>query len=213
MSSQDIPGRRMAARYPLLNERIYAPYKIAALVEVLAEQGIAPLDSLRGSGLSVDQLDDAAVLTSVRQYAVVCRNAIELSSDPATPFRTGSRLHLAAYGMYGYALMSCLSLRDYFRLGVKYHRLATPTLTIEWREFPDRAVWTFPDAFGPNLPTSFNNSCSSSSTRSTSPICRTWPAAPARRCARASPMPRRRMPRSMPSTSVAPATSMPSSAN
>ncbi len=152
MSSQDIPGRRMAVRYPLLNERIYAPYKIAALVEVLAEQGIAPLDSLRGSGLSVDQLDDAAVLTSVRQYAVVCRNAIELSSDPATPFRTGSRLHLAAYGMYGYALMSCLSLRDYFRLGVKYHRLATPTLTIEWREFPDRAVWTFPDAFGPNLP-------------------------------------------------------------
>ncbi|WP_186109055.1 AraC family transcriptional regulator [Burkholderia gladioli] len=142
----------MAARYPLLNERIYAPYKIAALVEVLAEQGIAPLDSLRGSGLSLDQLDDAAVLTSVRQYAVVCRNAIELSSDPATPFRTGSRLHLAAYGMYGYALMSCLSLRDYFRLGVKYHRLATPTLTIEWREFPDRAVWTFPDTFGPNLP-------------------------------------------------------------
>ncbi len=140
----------MSSKYPLLNERIYAPYKIAALVEVLAEQGIAPERSLKGSGIEPDQIYDASVLTSVRQYAAVCRNAVELSSNPATPFKTGSRLHLAAYGMYGYALMSCLSLRDYFRLGVKYHRLATPTLIIEWTEYPDRAVWTFPNAFASN---------------------------------------------------------------
>ncbi|AXF14093.1 AraC family transcriptional regulator [Paraburkholderia caledonica] len=137
----------MASTRPLLNERIYAPYKIAALVEVLAEQGIAPETSLKGSGLTVDQLNDASVMTSVRQYAVVARNAVLLSRDPATPFKVGSRLHLSAYGMYGYALMSCLSLRDYFRLGVKYHRLATPTVTIEWTEYPDKAVWSFPDAF------------------------------------------------------------------
>lgn len=142
----------MSARFPLLNERIYAPYKIAALVEVLAQQGITPEESLKGSGVSADQIYEASVLTSVRQYATICRNAVNLSADPATPFKTGARLHLAAYGMYGYALMSCLSLRDYFRLGVKYHRLATPTLTIEWTEYPDRAVWTFPDAFGANLP-------------------------------------------------------------
>jgi AraC-like DNA-binding protein len=140
----------MSSKYPLLNEHIYAPYKIAALVEVLAEQGIAPEKSLKGSGIEPGQIYDASVLTSVRQYAAVCRNAIELSSNPATPFKTGSRLHLAAYGMYGYALMSCLSLRDYFRLGVKYHRLATPTLIIEWTEYPDRAVWTFPNAFASN---------------------------------------------------------------
>ncbi|SAL09389.1 AraC family transcriptional regulator [Caballeronia telluris] len=137
----------MSSKYPLLNERIYAPYKIAALVEVLAEQGIAPEDSLKGSGVKAEEIDDAATLTSVRQYAAVCKNAIQLSTDPATPFEVGSRLHLSAYGMYGYALMSCLSLRDYFRLGVKYHRLATPTVTIAWTEYPDKGVWTFPDAF------------------------------------------------------------------
>ncbi|QNB06137.1 AraC family transcriptional regulator [Herbaspirillum frisingense] len=132
---------------PLLNERLHAPYKIAALVEVLAEQGIAAADVLEGSGVTPEEIYDASVMTSVRQYATACRNAIELSCDPATPFKTGARLHLSAYGMYGYALMSCLSLRDYFKLGVKYHRLATPTLTIEWKEYPDRAVWSFPDAF------------------------------------------------------------------
>ncbi|WP_250536053.1 AraC family transcriptional regulator [Caballeronia sp. AZ10_KS36] len=137
----------MATIRPPLNERMYAPYKIAALVEVLAEQGIAPADSLRGTGLSVEALQDASVLTSIGQYATVCRNAISLSCDPATPFMVGRKLHLSAYGMYGYALMSCLSLRDYFKLGVKYHRLATPTVAIEWTEYPDRMVWTFPDAF------------------------------------------------------------------
>src|ERR1700754_611991 len=142
----------LSSTFPLLNERIYAPYKIAALVEVLAEQGIGAQESLKGSGVAPSQIYDASFLTSVRQYAAVCRNAVDLSSSPDTPFKTGSRLHLAAYGMYGYALMSCLSLRDYFRLGVKYHRLATPTLTIEWTEYPDRSVWTFPDAFASNLP-------------------------------------------------------------
>jgi AraC-like DNA-binding protein len=137
----------VSSKLPLLNERIYAPYKIAALVEVLSEQGIAPEDSLNGSGVEADKIYDASALTSVRQYGAVCRNAISLSCSPATPFIVGSRLHLAAYGMYGYALMSCLSLRDYFRLGVKYHRLATPTLTIEWTEYADEGIWTFPDAF------------------------------------------------------------------
>lgn len=139
----------MPPKMPLFNERIYAPYKIAALVEVLSEQGIAPADSLKGSGVDEDKIYDATALTSVRQYAAVCSNAVFLSKDPATPFKTGSRLHLSAYGMYGYALMSCLSLRDYFRLGVKYHSQATPTLTIEWHEYEDEAVWTFPDASNP----------------------------------------------------------------
>jgi len=136
----------LAPRLPLHNERIHAPYKIAALVEVLAEQGIAPEDTLRDTGIEAQALSDTSVLTSARQYIAVCRNALTLAADPATPFRVGSRLHLSAYGMYGYALMSCLSLRDYFRLGAKYHRLATPTLSIAWTEYPDRMVWTFPDA-------------------------------------------------------------------
>jgi len=134
------------SRMPLNNERIYAPYKIAALVEVLAEQGIAPEVSLRGSGVSPEQIHDASALTSVRQYATVCHNAVSLSCAPDTPFKVGARLHLSAYGMYGYALMSCLSLRDFFRLGVKYHRLATPTLDIQWMEHTDQVVWMFPDA-------------------------------------------------------------------
>lgn len=137
----------MRSMLPLPDERIYAPYKIGALVEVLAEQGIAAADSLNGTGIDIDKLDDPFALTSVRQYMMVCMNAVSLSRDPATPFEVGSRLHVSAYGMYGYALLSCLSLRDYFKLAVKYRRLATPPILIEWAEYSDSVVWTFPEIF------------------------------------------------------------------
>ncbi|QAR29796.1 AraC family transcriptional regulator (plasmid) [Paracoccus denitrificans] len=132
---------------PSPDERMYAPYKIAALVEVLAEQGIPAEDSLKGSGIGADELDDPYALTSVRQYMIVCMNAVSLGCNAATPFEVGTRLHVSAYGMYGYALLSCLTLRDYFRLAVQYRRLATPPLSIEWTENPDTVVWTFPNIF------------------------------------------------------------------
>lgn len=137
----------MQPALPLPDERIYAPYKISAVVEVLAEQGIAPKDALNGSGVTEDELADPYTLTSIRQFLAVCANALALSDDPATPFRVGARLRVSAYGIYGYALLSCLTLRDYFRLAVKYRRLATPPMQIEWHESGDTVAWTFPDVF------------------------------------------------------------------
>lgn len=137
----------MARKQALSDDRIYAPFKIAALVETLAEQGVDAERALAGTGLSTDQIRDRFVLTSIQQYIRVCINALRSSTDPATPFVTGRRLHLFAYGMYGYALMSCLSLRSYFQLGQKYHILATPTMSIGWEEQEDAAFWFFPDEF------------------------------------------------------------------
>lgn len=137
----------MYSGLPLPDERIYAPYKIRALVELLAEQNISPCESLAGSGVSVDDLKDPYALTSIRQFMIVCKNALSLSDDPATSFKLGSRLRVSSYGMYGYALLSCLSIRDYFRLAIKYRRLATPPMDIAWSEQDDLAIWTFPDVF------------------------------------------------------------------
>ncbi len=129
---------------PLWNEKRYVPYKIAALVEVLGEQGIAPEASLSGTGLSPASLANPETLTSIYQYHTVCRNALQLSKDPETPFRTGSRIPLSAYGMYGFALVCSPTIREYFQLAVKYHRLATPALSMSWREEGDYASWILP---------------------------------------------------------------------
>ena len=134
-------------KFQMLNERIYAPYKVAALVETLNDQGISAEESLMGSGINPTDIYDSETRTSVRQYFAVCQNAIQLSRDPATPFNVGMKIHLSAYGMYGYALICSIMVRDFFNLGVKYHRLATPTLSIQWREEPESAVWSFPEDF------------------------------------------------------------------
>jgi AraC-like DNA-binding protein len=139
---------------PLWNEKRYAPYKMAALVEVLSEQGIAPEASLAGTGLTRERLTDPETLTSVRQYITACNNALQLSKNPETPFRVGSRIPLSAYGMYGFALVCSPSIREYFQFAVKYHQLATPLLSMLWREEGSYATWvlamnpamTHPDA-------------------------------------------------------------------
>ena len=104
----------------LWNEKRYAPYKIAALVEVLEEQGIVPATSLSGTGLMPESLADPETLTSIRQYITVCRNALQFSKTPETPFRTGSQIPLSAYGMYGFALVCSPTIREYFQVAVMY---------------------------------------------------------------------------------------------
>jgi hypothetical protein len=129
---------------PLWNEKRYAPYKLIALVEVLNEQGV-PLEArLSGTGLSPESLAKPETLTSVRQYITVCHNALELSKTRETPFRTGSRIPLSAYGMYGFALVCSPTIREYFQVAVKYHRLATPLLSMSWREDGDYVSWVLP---------------------------------------------------------------------
>jgi AraC-like DNA-binding protein len=51
---------------------------------------------------------------------------------------------LSAYGMYGFALVCSPTIREYFQVAVKYHRLATPLLSMSWHEEGEYASWTFP---------------------------------------------------------------------
>ncbi len=134
-----------------VNNKIYAPYKLCALVETLSGLGVPPASILRGTGLDARVLDDPETLTSVGQYLTACRNAVSLVPDPITPFLVGRNLHLSAYGMYGYALMCSVTLRDFFEEGVKYHELATPTVVIQWREEAGAAIWSFPRLTSPEL--------------------------------------------------------------
>jgi AraC-like DNA-binding protein len=139
---------------PLWSEKRYAPYKVAALVEVLAEQGIEPEASLSGTGLTPESIGDPETRTSVRQYITVCRNALQLSKTAETPFRTGSRIPLSAYGMYGFALVCSPTIREYFHVAVKYHQLATPLLSMSWREEGEYVSWVFPMDAGVTHPDS-----------------------------------------------------------
>lgn len=127
----------------LLIKKVYSPYKIAALLAAVDRQGITADAVLKGLGVREQDLLLPELLVSIQQYVDACQNAIDAGASPSTAFETGALLHLSAYGVYGYALLSSSTIRDYFDFGVKYHPLATPMLDMTWRETDHAAIFEF----------------------------------------------------------------------
>lgn len=133
---------------PLADERVYPPYKIATVVDTLAEAGVPAEQALLRTGLQAEDLRGMALKTSIRQFMAVCRNGIAATHDASLPFRAGARMHVSSYGMYGYALLCCQTLREVTQMAVRFHRLATPTVTLRFREEDGEAVWSFDEVTG-----------------------------------------------------------------
>ncbi|MBY8829904.1 AraC family transcriptional regulator [Hephaestia mangrovi] len=133
---------------PLLNQKIFAPYKIATLIETFESRGMAVEAILARTDLTVAQVSDPHTLTSIRQYITACDNIIAAGASSITGYAVGSRLHLSAYGMYGYALICSPTMREFFDFAVRYHQLATPTLRLGWRQEGNLAIWDFAELYG-----------------------------------------------------------------
>lgn len=127
---------------------MFAPYKIATLIDTVTSHGLAADAALAGTGLSVAEVRDPHTLTSIRQYLAACDNVVRAGVELGAAFEVGSRLHLSAYGMYGYALMCSPTMRDFFDFAVRYHPLATPVQQLGWRRDGDLAIWTFTEIYG-----------------------------------------------------------------
>ncbi len=137
----------MVSPLPAIDEKVYPPYKIALLVEVLQQEGIAATETLHGSGIDATTLTLLSTHISYRQLLTVCENVLRLSSDPTIALRAGRHVHITNYGMYGYALVSSPTTRDAADFAVRYHKLATPMVTMQLREHGPVAAWVFESAF------------------------------------------------------------------
>jgi AraC-like DNA-binding protein len=154
----DRDARRMLERRPAygalpdFEQRVYLPHKIAALVAELAGQGVPASAALAGTGLEASQLELPATRVSYRQLDAVMRHALRLSRDPAIALRAGQRVHVTAYGMYGYALLSSASYPQAMAFSATYNPVIGPlcetlysrdqttvTYTAEPRFWPDPA--------------------------------------------------------------------------
>lgn len=135
------------AGFPSLNQRSFAPFKIATVIDTVANRGIAAETVLDRTGLTLAEVRDPHTLTSIGQYLIACENIIAAGAQFPDAFAIGSRLHLSAYGMYGYALMCSPTMRDFFDFAVRYQPLATPTVRLEWRAEGDLAIWRFREIY------------------------------------------------------------------
>ena len=135
---------------PSFEHRIYPAHKVAALVGVLVENGVAVADALSGSGITENQLHSSATRISYRQTLTVFRNAMRLSPDPATALTAGKRMHVTAYGMYGYALLSSSTHADGVDFAVKHHRVMGPVADMIFRREDNAAVFSYRPILSPD---------------------------------------------------------------
>lgn len=139
--------RNDRAGFPTLNQRIFAPFKIATVIDTVADRGMSPGIVLDRTGLTLAEVRDPHTLTSIGQYLTACENIVAAGAGFADAFAIGSRLHLSAYGMYGYALMCSPTMRDFFDFAVRYQPLATPTVRLHWCTEGDVAIWQFREIY------------------------------------------------------------------
>jgi AraC-like DNA-binding protein len=124
-----------------LSERVYEPTKLAALFDILVDQGCPAGEILKNVNLTVGDVHSPKSRISLADLMTACENAIRLSSDPHLPYRIGTSVHLSAYGMYGFAILCCPDFRKAMAFAEMYHALAAPLAAIEFAEEDGFAIW------------------------------------------------------------------------
>src|SRR3546814_15088285 len=88
-SSDLLANRSARAGFPSLNQRIFAPFKLATVIDAVARRGIAPDTVLDRTGLTLSQVRDPPTLTSIGQYLVACENIVAAGAERSEERRVG----------------------------------------------------------------------------------------------------------------------------
>lgn len=111
------------------------PVRIRHYLAETRERGIADIEVLRGSGIDAERLQDSSYVIDAAQCRRVIANMIRLSGDAGIGIAAGERVEPTDFGMFGYALMSCRTMRHTFNLWCNYSASLVGMMSrLEWRE-------------------------------------------------------------------------------
>jgi AraC-like DNA-binding protein len=128
---------------PGADDEIYPVVKVATVLDALAAEGLSIDDAIASLDLSKSALSSPATRVSLNQIIEVCRIADSLSKNPQFAYNAGSQLHVSAYGMWGFAILSSMNYRQTMNFALKYHQLATPLVELQFNEQSGCGIWTF----------------------------------------------------------------------
>ena len=126
---------------PNPDDAVYPAAKVALVLDALAREGVPTEDALRRLGLSKASISSPNTRVSLEQVIDCYRYAAERSCNPHFAYHTGLRVHVSAYGMYGFAILSSVNYRETMRFAARYHQLATPMTTLEFTEEGGCGIW------------------------------------------------------------------------
>ncbi len=124
-------------------------YNAVLIFEEAKRQGVDPRELIRGTGLSQKDLQDSDTLKSYDQIVTLIDNALRLCPLPGLGLRIGRNESPTQWGILGYAVMCCKTLRELLVMLIKYHRVAASMAEFYFREekelaylevFPPRAL-------------------------------------------------------------------------
>jgi AraC-like DNA-binding protein len=126
---------------PGKSDRVYAPTKLAKIIDTVVAGGVSPAQALAGVGVSPAELLSPDTRVSLQQVLMACANASRLSRDSSLAFRAGESMHIATFGMYGFAILSSADFRKTMSFCERYHVLSTSLVTLTFREDHGEGVW------------------------------------------------------------------------
>ena len=95
----------------MYNWKVRGVGSVDLLVSLGISQGVSASDTLRGSAIPVDSLEDPFFEVEASQELTVVRNVLHhLSHIPGIGLQAGQRYRLTGWGILGYALLSSRSL-------------------------------------------------------------------------------------------------------
>ncbi|MGV9678650.1 AraC family transcriptional regulator [Nocardia sp. NPDC003482] len=114
----------------------------AALLADFAEtRGMSMPDVLRDTGIGVEQLRDPTSELTLGQEITLTRNVVRgVDDEPGLGLMAGLLCHAPNFGVLGFAVMSCATLRQAVEVGLRYADLSS-TLGRHWIESHGDEVW------------------------------------------------------------------------
>lgn len=124
MMRPNSPTRRREV-YVSTHDVLRSPASAALLVDLAAEHGLAHADSLHGTPLTREALDDLDAEVRLRDELQILSNILDgLPDVPGLGVEAGLRCHAASPGIWGLALMSSQTLGDAMSVGMSLAALS-----------------------------------------------------------------------------------------
>ncbi|CAG2159851.1 AraC family transcriptional regulator [Cupriavidus numazuensis] len=119
----------------------YLAHAVAVLVRFMEARGVAPELTLRDTGLEMPGLLAPAKRLSKHQILKAFGNALERFGEPGLGLQLGARMHIAACGIYGYALLSSRTHAEAIEFASKYHDILSPFTPIQFVRHGGNVGW------------------------------------------------------------------------
>jgi AraC-like DNA-binding protein len=138
------------AHLPSTAEVTHPVYPTRVLCEVAAERGVPSRDVLAGTAIDPADLDDPnAVVSAYDEILAVRRLLARLPRDSGVGIDVGSRYTLTHFGLFGFAVMSCGTLRELLSIAMRYFALTTMHIHITLFETVDDCLVELDDGHLP----------------------------------------------------------------